>query len=80
MKNIIKNLALDYLRGFVTMIMILWTIFFLIGAIGLIASLSIEEYISSKAAIILSICWFLHLPLGLLYTSKIMNGKFVNNN
>ena len=80
MKNTIKNLALEYLRGLILIITVLWTVFFLMGAVVLIIFFLTEEYISFKTAIILFVCWFLHLPLGLLYTSKIMDGKFVNNN
>jgi hypothetical protein len=76
----IKNLALDYLRILVTVITVLWIIFVVIGGVILITLFLTNEYISMKATIILSVCWLLHLPLGLLYTSKIMDGKFVNNN
>jgi hypothetical protein len=71
MKNTMKNLALDYLRFLVAAITLLWIIFFILGVILLITSLLINEYISMRTAIILYICWFLHLPLGFIYTSKI---------
>jgi hypothetical protein len=79
MKNTMKNLALDYLRILVAMITISWMMFFLIGVVALIIFLLVEEYISMRAAIILHICWLLHLPLGVMYTGKIMDGKFVSN-